>query len=122
MKKMLIVFLLLGYSSMAHADNWVLIGVNDNGSVEIGDWWLTNDRANVPVVAARFRLSLSGSIFFEIDYVSIKDCEEGAGTLVVADLHGNAKKINEFVYNGGNFNSTMAETLCALAMKSGPKM
>ena len=124
MKKILIAFLLLGYSSMAHADTWVpLAFANDRGRFEIGNWWLSYDPNNgASFVAARMRfIQPDGAISFVIEYVPIKDCEAGAGTILIADVHGNVFANRDFVYGGGNISSTIAETLCALA-KSGSRM
>ena len=119
MKKILIAFLLLGYSSMAHADTWTLVSTNAMGSVEMGKWWLSYDPSNgAPFVAARNRfIDPDGHMSFFIDYVPIKDCEAGAGTILTADVHGNVFGNHDFVYGGGDVSSTIAETLCALAIR-----
>ena len=121
MKKVLIAFLLLGYSSMAHADEWVNVLHKETGDcdcLDLGNWWVTQDNNGVPVVVGRMRARTSaGAMYFRLDHITIKDCKAGAGVLVASDFNGNAIGQGDFVFNGGNGFSIEAEALCALAIR-----
>ena len=126
MKKVLIALLLLGCSSVAHADNWIFLfrgGSSDNYMDSyMGNWWLTNDYNGDPVVATRIRsVWLRGNVSFVIDYITIKDCKVGYGQVVMTDLRGNPVGANDFVFGGETGASIIAETLCGFA-KSGSRM
>lgn len=62
----------------------------------------------------RTRNKKTKKIEFEKDYVRIDDCNAGYGTIVTTNLTGIEKYSNEFVINGENIASLIAETLCDL--------
>jgi hypothetical protein len=75
------------------------------------------ERTNEPIAAiiVRARELSSSKLQFEKNYVRLSDCRAGFGKLVATDLNGRAKYDNDFIFDGGNVSSTIAETLCALA-------
>lgn len=70
-----------------------------------------------PIVAmvVRVRDINGGRVEFERNYVRLSHCRAGFGKLVATDLNGRAKYDNDFILDGGNVASSIAETLCALA-------
>lgn len=114
--------LLAATFSATAADTWVKVSESTDliydvksGSVQRG----TTDRSSEPIIAflVRTKDKRSSSTQFEKNYVTLADCELGYGKLVTTDLDGKAKYSTDFVLEGGNVASTLAEALCALAAR-----
>jgi hypothetical protein len=54
-------------------------------------------------------------------YVSIEHCRARHGKLVTVDMDGNFKFENDFVLNGGNVASALAEMLCVPLLEQDSK-
>jgi hypothetical protein len=101
-------------------DNWVLISRAKTVVYEarVGSFERTlTEGTHEPLVTLTFRVrdSRNARIDFEKNYVRLADCEAGFGKLVTTDLNGRAKYDSDFVTDGGNVASTIADTLCQLA-------
>lgn len=107
-------------SSVLAQENWILISRSKTTTYEARVGSLEHTLTEVgrePIVALIFRVrdSAKAAVEFEKNYVRLSDCRAGFGKLVTTDLNGRAKYDNDFVFEGGNVASTIAQTLCGLA-------
>jgi hypothetical protein len=109
-----------GTGSVSAQDTWIPVSSSSTyiyearaGSLE----FLITERTKEPVVAmiVRSRQIKGNRVEFEKNYVKLSDCVAGYGKLVTTELSGRAKFDNDFITDGGNVASRIAETLCALA-------
>lgn len=112
--------LLSFFASIEAAEPWIKVSESKETvfDVKAGSLERTvTDRTNEPIIAflVRAKDKKSGTTEFEKNYVKLSDCKAGYGKLVTTDLNGKAKYSSDFVLDGGNVASTLAETLCSLA-------
>jgi hypothetical protein len=118
-----VVFLALifyGTCTVLAQDTWIPVSTSlthvfeaRSGSFEVTAIERTGEPIAAIVVRSR---ELNGSkIQFAMNYVRLSDCRAGFGKLVVTDFNGRIKYDNDFILDGGNVSSGIAEVLCALA-------
>jgi hypothetical protein len=112
--------LYLAVSGVYAQDNWVVVSRTSTtifeartGSLE--HTFTEQNREPIVALVLRVRNTTTATVEFEKNYVRLADCRAGFGKLVATDLSGRAKYDNEFIFDGGNAASTIAETLCRLA-------
>jgi len=101
-------------------ENWVIVSRSKTMTFEARAGSLEQtltEGTREPIVTLIFRVrnSAKATVEFEKNYVRLADCRAGFGKLVTTDLNGLAKYDSEFMFDGGNVASTIAQTLCALA-------
>lgn len=98
------------------ADYWVLITSSDTKTYEArtGSLGPVYTESGEPAVILLIRVLeiATRKITFVRHYVRIADCRAGFGKLGEADLNGRSIYEAEFVFEGGNVASTIAQTIC----------
>ena len=118
--------LIVATANVSAAESWVKVSESKETvyDVKAGSLERTaTDRGNEPIIAflVRSKDKKSGTTEFEKNYVKLSDCKVGYGKLVTTDLNGKAKYSSDFVLDGGNVASTLAGTLCSLAVYKDPE-
>ena len=115
-------------------DNWVLITSSDTKTYEarVGSLGPVYTESGEPAAILWIRVFeiATKKLTFVRHYVRIAHCRAGFGKLGEADLSGRATYETEFVFDGGNVASTIAETICIgadlqaqeIQMKIAPKL
>lgn len=112
----------IAFTSLVQAQDWVPLSQGGGNSYDVKagsvEYTLT-EGGREPIVAfiVRVRNASKATVEFEKNYVRLSHCEQGFGKLVTTDLNGRAKYDNDFILNGGNIASTIAEMLCSIAKK-----
>lgn len=110
------------FAVAAFADEWVVLSRPKTGGhydVRIGSFELGyTGTAQEPIaqIVLRYVAADGSAVQFERNYVRLTDCTNGWGKLVTTNLRGKVLYENDFMIGGGNSASTIAETLCKLAM------
>ena len=133
--KTILLFLLgLAATDASAGNNWVLITSSDTKTYEARVGSLGSVYTVLGEPAAIFLMRVfeiaTGKITFVRHYVRIADCRAGFGKLGEADLSGRVTYEVEFVFDGGNVASTIAQTICIgadlldqeIRMKIAPKL
>jgi len=112
-KTILLILLVLASTAAIAGDNWTLIASGDTKKYEarIGSLRPVFTEAGEPAVIILIRVTefATRTITFVRHYVRIADCRAGFGKLGQADLSGRAVSEAEFVFDGGNVASTIAQ-------------
>jgi hypothetical protein len=97
-------------------DNWTLISKSDSKTYEarIGSLRPIFTASGEPAAIILLRVVdiATKTIRFVKHYVRIADCRLGYGKIGEADLSGRPISENQFVFDGGNVASTIAQTIC----------
>ncbi|MBN8816897.1 MAG: hypothetical protein J0J06_15800 [Sphingomonas sp.] len=103
------------------ADDWIKLAESDNGTWEgrRGSAHFSKNNSGEEVVVASGRMTdlRTKQIYFEQWYVRVSACRNGSGKLVTADISGNFKWDTDFVLNGGNIASSLADMLCSFVQE-----
>ena len=115
-KTILLILLVLAAAAAIAGDKWTLITSSDTKTYEarIGSLRPVFTEAREPAVIILVRVTefTTRKMTFVRHYVRIADCRAGFGKLGEADLSGRAISEAEFVFDGGNVASTIAQTIC----------
>ena len=105
--------------------DWIIIAESNSIIWEgrSGSLHETKNNSNDVISAASGRTTdkASRNIRFEQWYVRVKDCYRGVGKIVTADIDGNFLYDTDFVIDGGNVASSIAEMLCYSYLKNSQK-
>jgi len=103
-------------SSVAAASDWTVVAYNDNYRVEVqnGSVKFNKNRAGEFIVVATTRettLRTNNASFYQ-RYVTVDDCDRGAGVFVALNLDGKFQSEHQFIFGGGTLASHAAEAIC----------
>ena len=124
LKELIIKTILLFLLGLAATDaiagyNWVLITSSDTKTYEAraGSVEYVLTESGEPAILVLFRVSeiATKTITFERHYVRIVDCRAGFGKLGTTDLSGRVTYDADFVFDGGNVSSIIAQAICMAA-------
>jgi hypothetical protein len=133
-KTILSILLVLAAAAAIAKDNWTLITSSDTKKYEarIGSLKPVFTEAGEPaaIILVRVTEFTTREMTFVRHYVRIADCRAGFGKLGEADLSSRATHEAEFVFDGGNVASMIAQTICIgadlqaqeIPMKIAPKL
>jgi len=118
--KTILLFLLgLAVTDAIAGDNWIFITSSDTKTYEarVGSLQPVFTESGEPAAILLIRVFeiATKKLSFVRHYVRIADCRAGFGKLGEADLSGHATYEAEFVFDGGNVASKIAETICMSA-------
>ena len=115
-QKVLLFLLGLVATDAIAGNKWILITSSDAKTYEarVGSLGTVYTESGEPAAILLFRVFAIATkeITFVRYYVRIADCRAGSGKLGEADLSGRAIHEWEFVFDGGNVASTIAQTIC----------
>ena len=119
LKKIFITFFVLCIAAHAYAESdWVLIAASDDniniweGRKKSQEDTTTKGGIKISVFSGRIFNKKEKSYTFQKWYVSHEDCIAGYGKVVSLDIQGKYQHENDFVINGGNVASAVAEIAC----------
>jgi len=110
--------LLYSFPAISADNTWVTIAETDGGKWQIksGSLEFTSNKSNVAIAVVIGRtISKKQQIDLYKWYVTAPDCKAGMGQLVSLSLQGEFKFENDFVEDGGNIASAVAEIICGAA-------
>lgn len=116
----LVVFAICAGNVVHAEEGWVRIANNDSGivwDIKAGSLELSKTRGEVPIAVVIGRTTDPGpkKVLFYKWYVPLKDCAAESGVMVSLNMSGEYQFENDFVFNGGNIASGLAEAICGAA-------
>ncbi|MBL8541587.1 MAG: hypothetical protein JNK68_14665 [Betaproteobacteria bacterium] len=103
-----------GPAAIANDEHWTQVGVFD---VRKGSFEFKKNNNDMPLATIIARDRSMGRTHFYRMGVTAEDCGKGMGKLVEWDLDGKLIESYDYVRDGGNNGSALADSICGVAEK-----
>lgn len=121
----LIISLPISSANAATGSEWIVLASANTMKWEgrAGSWTQSKNNAGQAVAVASGRVtdSKTSEITFERWYVPVTACRAQSGKITTTDMAGNFKYDNDFVLQGGNVASSIADMLCSFVIANDGK-